>query len=146
MAACTLFCETLLLLVVDRFRRGADARNLRFRRRSRPKLCEVTCEETPAVESAVLVFVEPTRARRSTSAVADDVLDDDDDDTSGDNANSIISKVIIARGIGFLRRLFDLCSISGSADWVEKQRAESEKVEVKSTRQKYKNTIGRQKH
>ena len=94
----------------------------------------------------MLVFVEPTRARRSTSAVADDVLDDDDDDTSGDNANSIISKVIIARGIGLLRRLFDLCSISVSADWVEKQRAESEKVEVKSTRQKYKNTIGRQKH
>ena len=111
MAACTLFCETLLLLVVDRFRRGADARNLRFRRRSRPKLCEVTCEETPAVESAVLVFVEPTRARRSTSAVADDVLDDDDDDTSGDNANSIISKVIIARRIGFLRRLV-ICVLS----------------------------------
>ena len=105
MAACTLFCETLLLLV------GADARNLRFRRRSHPKLCEATCEETPAVESAVLVFVEPTRARRSTSAVADDVLDDDDDDTSGDNANSIISKVIIARRIGFLRRLV-ICVLS----------------------------------
>jgi len=117
-----LFCETLLLPVVDRFRRGADARRLRFCRGSRPKLrvCEATCEETPAVESAVLVFVEPTctRARRSTSAVADDVLDDDDDDTSDDKANSTISKVIIACCIGFLRRLFDLCSISGSADWV----------------------------
>lgn len=141
-----MFCETLLLPVVDRFRRSADARRPRFRRGSRPKLrvCEATCEETPAVESAVLVFVEPTSARRSTSAVADDVVDDDDDDTSDDKANSTISKVIIVCCIGFLRRLFDLCSISGSADWVLAELLESESEDVaksenllKSTRQKY---------
>lgn len=90
------------------------------------------------------MLVEPTRACRSTSAVADDVLDDDDDDTSDDKANSTISKVIIVCCIGFLRRLFDLCSISGSADWVLAELLESESESVaksenllKSTRQKY---------
>ena len=57
---------------------------------------------------------------------------DDDDDTSDDNANSTISKVIITCCIGFLRRLFDLCSISRSADWVlEELESESSAVKVK---------------